>query len=377
MSAELRFGPGLVAAARALDTPCLVLDQDLLLRAYRALRSALPGAELFYAMKANPHDAVVAPLAADGCGFEVASTAELELAARHGVPPERIISSNSVKTIDLLRRARALGVDRFAFDSEDELQKIGRFAPGARVYCRVVVDNSGSDWPLSRKFGVPAGDAVPMLLDAAALGLRPHGLSFHVGSQCRDVASWRRAIETCAAIWQDAARAGLRLEALNLGGGFPVRHLRETPSWNAIGTEIGAAVAELLPPGVRLVVEPGRAIVGGAAVLVTSVIGKARRGDERWIYLDAGVFNGLMEAVGGLGYELRTERDGPTSRQVVAGPTCDSMDVIATEVELPELEVGDRVYVMNAGAYTLSYASRFNGFAPPELHLLPGVALPR
>lgn len=371
---ELTFGPALVAAAGHLPTPALVLDRSVLLANHRALVEALPEAALYYAIKANAHPEVVAALAEAGCGFEVASLAELQLALRGGARADQIISSNSIKRPDLLEGAAALGVDRFAFDSEDELQKIARYAPGSRVYCRVVVDNSGSDWPLSRKFGVPVEDAVPMLMDAAALGLEPHGLSFHVGSQCRDASSWRRAMESCAPAWAEARRRGLPLELLNLGGGFPVRHLKETPTWAAIGAEIRAAAAELFPPDVRLVVEPGRALVGGAAVLVASVIGKARRGEERWLYLDVGVFNGLMESIGGLGYELRTERPGPTSPHVLAGPSCDSMDVIATDVELPELEVGDRVYVMNAGAYTLSYASSFNGFEAPAVKVLSGVA---
>jgi ornithine decarboxylase len=374
---ELAFGPALVAAARDLSTPALLLDRGLLVDSYRALTEALPRAGVYYAIKANPHPEVVAVLARAGSGFEVASLAELELALRSGGRPERIISSNSIKRPDLLEASAACGVDRFAFDSEDELQKIARYAPGSRVYCRVVVDNSGSDWPLSRKFGVPPEDALAMLLDAAALGLRPEGLSFHVGSQCLDASSWRRALETCAVIWADAARHGLALRLLNVGGGFPVRHLKHTPPWREIGAEIGRAVGELFPADVELIVEPGRALVGGAAVMVASVIGKARRGEERWVYLDVGVFNGLMESIGGLGYELRTERSGPSSRHVLAGPSCDSMDVISTDVELPELEVGDRVYVMNAGAYTLSYASRFNGFEAPAVHLLSGVALAR
>lgn len=373
---ELLFGPDLVAAARHLPTPALLLDRALLGTSYRALAEALPGASVYYAIKANPHPEVVSALAEAGSGFEVASLAELELALRLGGRPERVISSNSIKRPDLLEAGAALGLDRFAFDAHDELQKIARYAPGSRVYCRVVVDNRGSDWPLSRKFGVPPEDALPMMLDAAALGLRPYGLSFHVGSQCLDPVSWRRAIETCAGIWERAARRGLELRLLNVGGGFPVRHLKRTPTWAAIGAEIRSAVVERFPLDVDLIVEPGRALVGEAGLLVASVIGKARRGAERWVYLDVGVFNGLMESIGGLGYELRTERDGPTSPHVLAGPSCDSMDVIANDVELPELDVGDRVYVMNAGAYTLSYASSFNGFAPPAVHLLSGVSLP-
>jgi ornithine decarboxylase len=287
-----------------------------------------------------------------------------------GVTADRLVSSNPVKTPEFLRLAHAVGLSRFAFDSPEELAKLALHAPASGVYCRVAVDNSGSDWPLSRKHGAQPSEVVPLMLAAADRGLDPYGLTFHVGSQCLSLPSWRDAILTAADLWQQATRAGLRLRTLNLGGGFPVQHLKAIPELDAIGELIRALVREHFPAEASLAIEPGRAVVGNAAVLVTSVIGKARRGDEDWLYLDAGVFNGLLETIAGFQYQYRAERAGPARAWTVAGPSCDSVDTMQSGVELPELAVGDRVYVMNAGAYTLSYASSFNGFGPPETHLL-------
>lgn len=374
------FSPALVAAAAGEPTPLLILDRTLLRQSYRRIAASLPGAEVYYAVKANPHPGVLEALAREGCGFEVSSRPELEAVLRLGVTIDRVISSNPVKRPDYIRRAFELGLDRFAFDSEPELDKLARWAPGSRVYVRLTVDNSGSEWPLSDKYGVPPERAVELLLAAPRAGLRPYGLTFHVGSQCRDAESWVRAIRTCHEIHRELAAQGQPLQMLSVGGGQPVHHLRPVPTPEAIGRRITETVAELFGPEAPLItVEPGRALVGGAGTLVTSVIGQARRGADTskagsrgdpWVYLDAGVFNAMMETIEGFRYELRTEREGPRRPVTVAGPSCDSVDTLFTVEPLPEVEVGDRVYVMNAGAYTLSYASSFNGFEPPAVKLV-------
>ena len=367
----MEFTPALVAAGADEPTPVLLLDRELLRLAYRELSASLPGAEIYYAVKANPHPSVLKTFADLGCGFEISSTPELESVLEHGVGPERIISSNPIKRPDFIRRAFEAGVDRFAFDSETELEKLERLAPGSRVYVRLAVDNSASEWPLSDKFGVEPERAIELLLEARRQGLEPVGLTFHVGSQCRDAESWVRAIRTSHEIHRELGRHGLGLQILGVGGGQPVHHLRPVPSAEQIGRRITETVDELFgadPP--KIVVEPGRALVGNAGTLISSVIGKARRGQDTWLYLDAGVFNALMETIEGFRYELRTERDGPRRPMTVAGPSCDSVDTLFSVEPLPELEVGERVYIMNAGAYTLSYASSFNGFEPPRVKLV-------
>ena len=372
----MRLSRRIVAMSRALATPVLLLDRATLRRAYAAFRVALPGVGCYYAVKANPHPAVLSTFAALGAGFEVSSSVELRAVRALGVGPERIISSNPIKTIAFIQEAVAAGVDRFAVDSRAELIKLAHHAPGSRVYVRLTVDNSGSEWPLSKKYGASAADAVQLLREARAFGLRPYGLTFHVGSQCLDKASWAGALRLCHEIWGELAASGIELRMLSLGGGFPVRHTRPVPSLDEIAHETLQVVRGLFPvERLELTVEPGRALVGEAGLLVTSVIGQALRGNERWLYLDAGVFNALMETIEGFRYELRTERPGPLRRYTLAGPSCDSVDTIATDVQLPELGVGDRVYFLHAGAYTLSYASAFNGFEPPRVYAFDEAAL--
>jgi ornithine decarboxylase len=361
----------LLEAAAGEPTPLLVIDRELLRQAYAELAGSLPGAAVYYAVKANPHPAVLATLRDVGSGFEVSSRLELEAVLGVGVSAGRVISSNPVKRPDFLRYAVEQGVDRFAFDSEMELEKLARWAPGCRVYIRLTVDNSGSEWPLSNKYGVPPERAIELLLAARRAGLVAYGLTFHVGSQCRDAESWVRAIQTCHEIHRELQKHGAGLQMLNVGGGQPVHHLRPVPSVQEIGRRITSTVAELFGPDRPLVVvEPGRALIGSAATMVSSVIGRAQRGSETWVYLDAGVFNALMETIEGFRYELRTDRGGPRKPVTVAGPSCDSVDTLFTVEPLPELEVGDRVYILNSGAYTLSYASNFNGFEPPKVKVI-------
>jgi ornithine decarboxylase len=356
----------------ALETPYLVLDLDEVVARYRAMLASLPVERLHYAVKANPHPAIIEALSREGCGFEISSPGELRLLVEAGVAPSRIVSSNPVKTPAFIALAHDRGVERFAVDSTTELDKLAAGAPGARVYCRVEVDNSGSMWPLARKFGCKPGEAVRLLEAARARGLRPDGLTFHVGSQCLSAASWRLALERCAEVWRAAAQRGIRLEQIDIGGGFPVDHLQPVPGLESIGAVVVCAIEELFPPDVVVSAEPGRGLVGPAGRLVASVIGKAERGGEKWLYLDVGVFNGLMETIEQFRYELRVEREGPPRRWTIAGPSCDSVDVLWADALLPELEVGDRVEILNAGAYTLSYASSFNGFPPPQVHVRGG-----
>lgn len=359
----------LIQHSHGLPTPFLLIDPERLRSNLREIRAALPGAAVYYAVKANPHPDILRVLAQEGAGFEISSDGELDLvqSVGHRAP---LLSSNPIKAPGFVRRAARAGVSAFAVDSPGELAKIAREAPGAAVYVRLLVDNEGSEWPLTKKYGVGPGEAIDLLVQARELGLIPWGTTFHVGSQCRLSASWDAALALTASVWGDARRRDVHLSFLSIGGGFPVKHTRPIPSFEEIGTVVRRAIADRFPPDARLTLEPGRAIVGDAAVLGASVIGKAQRGDERWVYLDVGVFNGLMETIEGFSYEVSTLTGGPRSSVVLAGPTCDSVDVISESVQLPELEVGDRVYFLNAGAYTLAYASRFNGWPPPEVYLL-------
>jgi ornithine decarboxylase len=291
-----------------------------------------------------------------------------------GVKPSCIASFNPIKTPAFVAAMQANGSTLMAVDSADEVDKAAALARDAEIAVRINVENEGSDWPLDDKFGVEPSEVVPLLRRAADRGLKPAGLTFHVGSQCRNANSWRLAIERCAAVWEQAAKAGIRLDVLSLGGGIPARHGRPTPTVDEIGRVICQALHDTgltRGNGVRLIIEPGRGVVAEAAVMVTSVIAKANRAGGEWAFIDAGVFNGLMETIAGFQYELSTSRpDAPTRNITLAGPSCDSVDVMFRDLSLPAVEIGDRLYVHAAGAYTTVYASSFNGFAPPAVHIL-------
>jgi ornithine decarboxylase len=358
----------LIERSGDLATPFLLIDLGRVRANYRRLSAALERASIHYAVKANPHPAVLRALADEGCGFEISSEGELDLVEAIGRPAS-VLSSNPVKTERFIARAARAGVECFAVDSLEEVEKIAQAAPGASVYARLLVDNSGSEWPLARKYGVGPSEAAELLVRAGELGLRPLGTTFHVGSQCRVSASWDDALAVTAEVWNAVGRRGIELELLGIGGGFPVQHTRPIPTLDEIADVVRRGIAERFPSDIRVMLEPGRMIVGDAALLGAAVIGKARRGSEKWVYVDVGVFNGLMESIEGFSYEVVAPFGGPLERVVLAGPSCDSVDVIADAIELPAVDVGDRVFVLNAGAYTLSYASHFNGWPPPTVHV--------
>jgi ornithine decarboxylase len=216
---------------------------------------------------------------------------------------------------------------------------------------------------------VEAEEAVRLLMEAGRTGLNPYGITFHVGSQCIEQTTWVRALEKSKEVWDSAGRNGLRLRMLNIGGGFPIKYINPAPSIGQIAKVVTDTIERMFPRDIEVFIEPGRALVGEAGILVASVIGKGTRNGERWLYLDVGVFNGLMESVGGIQYPV-VGRDGKRNKWVVAGPSCDSFDVISNEVELVEPEIGDKVYIMSAGAYTTAYASNFNGFCIPKTYFL-------
>lgn len=361
------------AADLDYETPFFLLDLDRVRQRYRAIRDSVEGVQVFYAIKANDHPAILRTLAAEGSCFEVSSVNELRALQEAGVPADCIASFNPIKTPAFVAAMGANGSTLMAVDSADELAKLARLAPDAQVAIRLNVENEGSDWPLDDKFGVEPYEALPLLREAGRLGLKPAGLTFHVGSQCRDPLNWKKAIERCATVWRQALTEGMELNVLSLGGGIPAWHGKPTPTIDEIGRVIRESLAGCglsASDGVRLILEPGRAVVAEAAVLVTSVIARACRAGTDWVYVDAGVFNALMETICGFTYEITTSSTRPGRSVTLAGPSCDSVDVMFRGIELPDLEIGDRLYIHNAGAYTTVYASSFNGFPPPTTLLL-------
>ena len=357
-----------------LPSPCLVVDLDLVAHNFMALARALPTARVFYAVKANPAREVVARLASLGACFDTASLGEIDLCLSLGVGPERISYGNTIKKQRDIAAAFERGVRLFAFDSAAELGKLAESAPGAMVYCRVLMDGAGADWPLSRKFGCEPAMAESLLAEAAARGLDPYGISFHVGSQQTDLEAFDRALAMTAELFQRLGGRGVHLRMVNLGGGFAARYRCEVPSFDAYGAAIGRSLQRRFGPAIPdLIIEPGRGVVGDAGVIQAEVVLVADKGGEdrrRWVYLDIGKFHGLAETMEeAIKYRMLTPHDGgATGPVVLAGPTCDSADILyeKTAYELPlALKAGDRVWILATGAYTTTYSAvAFNGFPP-------------
>jgi ornithine decarboxylase len=361
------------------ETPCLVVDLDIVAKAYDMLRRYLPIASVYYAVKANPAAEIVVMLAKRGSNFDVASPAEIELCLRNGATPERLSFGNTIKKERDIAAAYAAGIRLFAFDSEAELDKLARVAPGARVFCRILVSCEGADWPLSRKFGCTPELAVQLLCKARDYGLDPYGVSFHVGSQQTDLGQWDGAVASAARMFSLLAEADINLRMVNIGGGFPARYRSDVSPVEAYAGAVTTALTTHFGNQIpEIIVEPGRSLVGNAGVIQTEVVLISDKGDggKRWVYLDAGKFNGLAETMDeSIKYRIETPgRGGPAAPVVLAGPTCDSADILyeKTEYRLPVgLEVGDKVEILSTGAYTSSYASvGFNGFPPMRTYCI-------
>jgi ornithine decarboxylase len=361
-------------AGTSAPTPFIVVDLDIVRERYRALEGLMPDADIFYAVKANPAPEVITALAALGANFDLASAGEIDRALALGVPAARCSFGNTVKSGRDIARAVRDGIDLFALDSLGELEKLAALAPGARVFCRLLVTNAGSLWPLSRKFGCSHDMAADLLVKARGRGLKPVGVSFHVGSQQTDPQEWALAVGAAAGVFRACAKAGVELELINVGGGFPAQYRDSVPPLAAYVETIESALAFAFGGArPRVLVEPGRYLVGDAGLLRSTVLlvaVKSRHSARRWVYLDAGRYNGLPETFGErIQYRIRTPRDGgPAERATLAGPSCDSTDILyeRADYSLPmDLAIGDPIDFLSAGAYTASYASvEFNGFPP-------------
>jgi ornithine decarboxylase len=355
-------------------TPLVAVDLDIVRGQYLALAHLFPQTTIFYAVKANPAPAIIGALTPLGAHFDLASEGEIDRCLGLGIPADRLSFGNTIKREAEIARARDHGVNLFAFDSAAELEKLARAAPQSQVFCRLLVEGKGAEWPLTRKFGCPATMAIELLERAKTLGLRPAGVSFHVGSQQTDPREWVPAIEATAAIFRACAHSGIALDFLNLGGGLPAHYRRPIlPLQNYAEVIHGALMKHFGGSRPEIIIEPGRYLVADAGVLRATVLliaRKAAAAKERWVYLDAGRYNGLAETQGErIQYRLRTPGDATrTGPVIIAGPTCDSTDIVYDHAryELPlDLSIGDHVDFLSAGAYTASYASvEFNGFTP-------------
>ena len=362
------------------EGPCLVLDLDVVRDNYKAFARTMPGTRIFYAVKANPAPEILSLLAGLGSCFDTASVAEIEMALAAGATPDRVSYGNTIKKERDIARAHGLGISLYAVDSTEEVEKIARAAPGARVFCRILTDGAGAEWPLSRKFGCEPAMAKDVLLHAHHLGLKAHGVSFHVGSQQTRLTAWDVAVGEAKAIFNTMLGHGIKLEMVNLGGGFPTKYLKPVPGTGAYANAIHDALTKHFGNDLpETIIEPGRGMVGNAGVVKAEVVLISRKHANdatRWVYLDIGKFGGLAETMDeAIRYPLVTAKDGDAKEPcVIAGPTCDSADVLYEKTPYPlpiTLSVGDEVLIEAAGAYTTTYAAvAFNGFPPLRSYVI-------
>jgi ornithine decarboxylase len=356
------------------EGPVLVVDLEVVRDNYNAFAKALPDSRVFYAVKANPAPEVLSLLASLGSCFDTASVAEIEMVLAAGCSADRISYGNTIKKERDVARAFELGVRLFAVDCKAEVEKVARAAPGSKVFCRILCDGAGAEWPLSRKFGCEPSMAADVLEHAYRQGLEAYGVSFHVGSQQRNQHAWDRALAQAAAVFKECGERGINLSMVNLGGGFPTKYLKNVPTVRTYGSAIFRALRKHFGNRIpETIIEPGRGMVGNAGVIETEVVlvsKKSEEDDVRWVYLDIGKFGGLAETMDeSIRYPIKTPRDGgELAPCVVAGPTCDSADVLYEKQPylLPvSLEIGDKLLIEGTGAYTATYSSvAFNGFPP-------------
>jgi ornithine decarboxylase len=357
------------AARQKYTRPFLIIDTAIVREKLRRFRAAMPRVRPHYAVKANPDRRVLKALVQEGAGFEIASTTELDLLLSLGVNAAEVFFSNPMRSREADAYAAAKGLRWFVVDSVDELRRVHAVDPAACLYLRIATPNIGSDWPLSGKFGAGAGDTREIIATAAKLGADLAGVTFHAGSQCRNPENWRVGIEKARTLFDSMLKTGLKPRLLDIGGGFPVRHVKPIPSIEVIGEVVNEAL-KAFAEDVQVIAEPGRYLVSDAGYFVCRVLGTATRAGKRWMHWDAGLFGGVIETTEGLKYKIRTDRSGPDIAWNVAGPTCDSVDVVMRDEPLPsDLQEGDFIYLRNAGAYTTAYASEFNGFPLPEVRV--------
>jgi ornithine decarboxylase len=367
--------------SKGLETPCLILDLDVIHQKYQELRSHLSFAKIYYAVKANPDDAVVSLLRDLGSNFDVATRYELDQLLKLGIAPERMSFGNTIKKEKDIAYFFEKGVNLFVTDSLSDLDKISRAAPGSKVFFRLLTEGLGADWPLSRKFGSHPDLARQLIKTAVRFGLEPYGISFHPGSQQRDVGQWSSALTTVGQLFNWAREdAHVDLKMINMGGGFPANYVDPTDNIGQYADDIRRFLDNTFKDRwpEEIIIEPGRSMAGDAGVIVAEIVNIAKKSvHDRypWVFLDIGKFGGLIETLDeAIKYPIYFEGSGNSVDVILAGPTCDSMDILyekATYLMPESARIGDRVYILTTGAYTQSYSSiYFNGFPPLSSHIL-------
>ncbi|MFA6525443.1 MAG: type III PLP-dependent enzyme [Patescibacteria group bacterium] len=363
------------------ETPFLAISVSNIANKYDELTTHLPYAKVFFAIKACPINEVIMMLHEKGANFDLASVYEIDQVLGLGISPDRISFGNTIKKEKDIEYAFKKGIRLFATDSFSDVQKLARKAPGSKVFMRILSEGGNADWPLSKKFGAHPDLTFHLAKDIQRLGLIPYGVSFHVGSQQREIGQWDNAIAQTKYLFEALESEGIKLQMINLGGGLPARYIHPTQPLKTYADEITRFLQDDFGDNMpEIYIEPGRSITAEAGVIVSEVVlvsKKSTLANIKWVYLDVGKFNGLIETIGeSIKYPIMV--DGPLEKEtkevILAGPTCDSMDTIyeTYKYKLPkDIKDGHRVYILSTGAYTASYCSvNFNGFPPMKFHLI-------
>lgn len=363
------------------ETPFLVIDTDTVVRQLDDLTTYFPYASIYYAVKANPAVEILTIMRDKGINFDIASIYELDRVLSLGISPDRISYGNTIKKSRDVRYFYEKGVRLYATDSEADIRNIAKAAPGSRIYVRILSEGSlTADWPLSRKFGCQPDMAMDLIILAKNLGLVPYGISFHVGSQQRDIGAWDGVLGKVKVIFERLQEEeNIKLEMINLGGGFPANYLSKANNLYIYAQEITRFLNEGFGEDLPIILlEPGRSLMGNAGVLVSEVVlisRKSRTALNRWVYTDVGKFSGLIETMDeAIKYPIYSGRKGELEEVIIAGPTCDSADILYEDFKykLPlNLSISDRLYWLSTGAYTSSYSAvEFNGFPPLKTYFI-------
>ncbi len=371
MSKKLR------SLAQRHGTPLLIIDHKKIREKYLHFRKYLPRVGVYYAIKANPLPEIIKTLHALKSGFDVASQEEFELVMR-SVPRSAlkkkldfvyndIILANTIKPVETLKKMTPYRT-LMTFDNIEELKKIKKYCRNAGLIIRLRVPNAGSMVDLSSKFGIDPSEAMPLIDAAIGMGLDIEGISFHVGSQCVNIENYLTAFNSASEILRLANGKGYNIRILNIGGGFPVNYKGTKVSFPAFGNKLAVEIDRLFPKNVEIVAEPGRFLVAESARLVTKIVGKAFRDGKQFYYIDDGVYNTLSGVVfDHCVYHLHSFRGGKKRPCAVVGPTCDAFDTVSNSENLPDLEIGELLYVNDIGAYSNASATNFNGFAKAKI----------
>ncbi|MFA5746264.1 MAG: type III PLP-dependent enzyme [archaeon] len=374
--------------AKGKKTPFLIIDLKKIEEKFDELMGNIPYAKLYYAVKANPEDDIIKMLAKKGSNFDVATVFELDQLLKLKVSPDKISFGNTIKKEEDIAYAYKKGIRIFATDSISDVKKIARAAPGVKVFFRIIMEGGSADWPLSKKFGAHPDMIYHLIFESKKLGLIPYGVSFHVGSQQRDIGQWDQAIAQCRYLFDAAREEGIELKLINMGGGFPANYISPTHNLETYAKEITRFLeedfGENFSENMEIIIEPGRSIVADAGVIVTEVVmisKKSLSNQYEWMYLDIGKFGGLIETLDeSIKYPIFTEnykkppKEKDCKEMIIAGPTCDSMDILYEKHKylIPKsVREGDRLYILSTGAYTKSYSSiYFNGFPPLQVYIM-------